>query len=270
MSNNTHNNEPLFIDGMKDSDYRNAVGLSQSSLKKFMISPAHYLASLEEKEEPTKAMIFGSAYHAHILCKNPENFYAVKEKVDGRSKEGRAYNDKFDAENTGKFIITQEDYEKILKMESALKSHPLANELITQATHKEVALFSSYESPNKTMVRLKGMIDGYNSHNGHIFDLKTAEDASPSGFRKAIWDRKYDIQQIHYQHLLHMNARPIGQFFFIAQEKEPPFAVGVYTITYESLIKASNIWKNQIERFSECQKTGEYPAYSENAIEINL
>jgi len=261
--------EPLFIDGMPDSDYRNAFGLAQSSLKHFMVSPAHYLASLEEKKEPTKAMSFGSAYHAHVLAQDHSKHYAVKEKVDGRSKEGKLYNEQFAIDNAGKIIIDKEEHETLLKMQDALHSHEVASSLINRATHREVAVFATYKTAPFS-IRLKGMIDGYDSESGNIFDLKTAEDASPNGFRKAIWDRRYDIQQIHYKWLLNENCKPVGNFYFIAQEKIAPFAVGVYMISANSILKSIEHWCSTLERFSWCQQSGNYPAYSEEVIEINI
>lgn len=269
MTTSNSSTQPLFVDGMPDSDYRNAFGLAQSSLKHFMVSPAHYLASLEEKKEPTKAMSFGSAYHAHVLAQDHSKHYAVKEKVDGRSKEGKLYNESFAIENAGKIIIDKEEHETLLKMEDALQSHDIASSLIGDATHREVAVFATYNSP-ASGIRLKGMIDGYDSTSGNIFDLKTAEDASPAGFRKAIWDRRYDIQQIHYNWLLNENGKPVGNFYFIAQEKVPPFAVGVYMISASSILKSIEYWKMSLERFGVCQQTGNYPAYSDEVIEINL
>lgn len=261
--------EPAFIDGMPDATYRGALGLAQSSLKKFLVSPAHYLASLEEKKEPTKAMLFGSAYHAHILAKDHTQFYAVKEKVDGRSKEGKEYNQQFAIDNVGKIVIDKEEHETILAMADALHSHLLASHLIANATHREVAVFGDYQTATGN-IRLKGMIDGYDEISGNIFDIKTAEDASPNGFRKAIWDRRYDIQQVHYQWLLNHNCKPVNNFYFIAQEKTAPYAVGVYIVSANSILKTSEHWKTTLESFQVCQSSGNYPAYSEHAVSISL
>jgi len=261
--------EPLFIDGMPDSDYRNAFGLAQSSLKHFMVSPAHYLASLEEKKEPTKAMSFGSAYHAHVLAQDHSKHYAVKEKVDGRSKEGKAYNEQFAIDNAGKIVIDKDEHSIILAMHDALQSHPMASKLINETTHREVAIFGNFQT-SVGQIRLKGMVDGYNADTGITFDLKTAEDASPAGFRKAIWDRRYDIQQVHYNWILNNNCKPVGNFYFIAQEKVAPFAVGVYMISASSIFNSLQKWNIALEYFAVCQKSGNYPAYSEEVVEINI
>jgi len=261
----TPNTEPAFIAEIKDADYRKATGLSQSSLKHFLISPAHYLASTEEVIEPTKAMQFGTAFHAHLLQANPEEHYAVKNKVDGRSKEGKAYNEQFAFENAGKVVIDSDEKSKIVCMAEEVMAHPTAGKLMQSLTHREFAVFGTHQG-----VRLKGLIDGYCHEEGVIVDLKTAEDASPAGFRKAIRDRRYDIQVAHYTWLMLNAGKRVNVFYFIAVEKEAPYAVGVYKINPHTLMYSMGTWEEAIGRFKDCQSTGLYPAYSDTPVEITL
>ena len=260
------NTEHSIITDITESDYRKATGLSQSSLKKFITqSPAHYLASLEEVQEPTKAMQFGTAFHANMLASEPTDIYAVKKKVDGRSKEGKLYNETFALENQGKVIIDKEEHSRIIAMADSVMGHEFAGRTIQALTHKEFAVFGTNHG-----IRLKGLIDGYNEKEGIVIDLKTAEDSSPIGFRKACWDRAYAIQQVHYTWLLTNAGKPVNAFYFIAVEKEPPYAVGVYKINAESLTKSFKVWDDALDSFFVCQASGVYPAYSEEPIEITL
>lgn len=264
----TNGSTPAFIAEIADADYRNAVGLAQSSLKEFLVSPAHYLCSLDNKPEPTKAMQFGTAFHAHMLQRDPSQFYAVKEKVDGRTKEGRLYNENFAVENAGKVVIDSDEASAISAMAKSIGNHPLAYKLMKGLTHKEVASFANYGVNGET--RIKGLMDGYSESGEYALDLKTAEDASPAGFRKAIWDRSYDLQQVHYTWLLNCNNKPIKNFYFIVVEKKPPYAVGVYTINPASIAKTQVRWENAVQMFGNCQKDGNYPAYSDSVVEIVL
>jgi len=265
----SNGSDPAFLAGIADADYRNATGLAQSSLKEFLVSPAHYLASTEVKKEPTKAMLFGTAFHAEMLQADPSLFYAVKEKVDGRTKEGKAYNESFAIENAGKVIIDSDEFATLKAMKASVMAHPLASSLIKALTHKEVAVFGT-SRPAGGEVRLKGMIDGYSATDGFALDFKTAEDASPAGFRKAIWDRRYDIQEVQYRWLLDANGKVCNEFYFIAVEKVAPFAVGVYTISKHSRDKTTQLWENSIHEFALCQSSGKYPAYSDSSVEVNL
>ena len=261
--------DPAFLAGVPDADYRNATGLAQSSLKEFLVSPAHYLASTEVKKEPTKAMILGTAFHALMLQDDPTKFFAVKEKMDGRTKEGRAYNEEFAIENAGKAIIDADEYATICAMKKSVLAHPLASRLHFALTHKEVAVFGT-SRPAGGEVRLKGMIDGYSATEGFALDYKSAEDASPAGARKAIWDRRYDIQEVQYRWLLDANGKVCNEFYFILVEKIAPYAVGVYTLSKHSRDKTTQLWENSIHDFAICQSSGKYPAYSDSSVEVNL
>lgn len=98
--------EPLV---MSEPEYRAAPGLNFSTLKHLATSPKAYKYNLDApKTEPTAAQTLGTAIHMAVL--EPEKFwntYAIREKVDGRTKEGKEYNAKWEAENPGKVAIDQ-------------------------------------------------------------------------------------------------------------------------------------------------------------------
>lgn len=267
--------DPKLKAKIVDSAYRSASGISQSSLKKFIKSPAHYLASTEITQEPTKAMTLGSAFHAFCLQNNNRDdnpYIAVKKKMDGRSKEGKLYNEQFSIENEGKFIVDEDEFLMLDAMHSSICSHDTAGKYLRAVSSgdgmREFAMFAVADT--ETPVTLKGLVDGYDPESGTIIDLKTCEDASPAGFRKAIWDRKYDLQSVHYAWLAKQNNLEVNQFVFIAVEKEPPFAVGCYVISQESIKKSISIWESAVTDISECMQSGKYPAYSSDVVEISL
>lgn len=261
--------DPAVLVNIKDKDYRGATGLSQSSIKDFIKSPAHYLVATEQTSEPTPAMQLGTAFHAVMLQDKPREHYAVKIKMDGRTKDGKAYNEQFEIENAGKAIINTEDEEKLIKMRESILAHPLASKLAKGLTHKEFAVFGSIET-NFGYVRLKGLIDGYSETEGYALDYKTCEDASPLGFIKAIRDRRYDIQSVQYPWLLNNAKMKVKDFYFVCVEKVPPYAVGVYRIDLDNLIETGKKWAWAINDFCECQNTGKFPAYSDDCITLSL
>ncbi len=261
--------DPAVLVNIKDKDYRGATGLSQSSIKDFIKSPAHYLVATEQTSEPTPAMQLGTAFHAVMLQDKPREHYAVKIKMDGRTKDGKAYNEQFALDNAGKAVINTEDEETLFKMRESILAHPLASKLAKGLTHKEFAVFGSIET-NEGYVRLKGLIDGYSETEGYILDYKTCEDASPLGFIKAIRDRRYDIQSVQYPWLLNNAKMKVKDFYFVCVEKVPPYAVGVYRIDLDNLIETGKKWAWAINDFCECQNTGKFPAYSDDCITLSL
>lgn len=272
MSNTIHLSkgiEASFVPDIKDIEYRNATGLSKSMLSHFLRSPAHYLAHCDQTSEPTAAMQFGTAYDATILQKTPSDFFAVMPDVDGRTKEGKAIKEQFKIDSAGKAVISPKEADLLPLMKKALYEHPVASRLLRTLTHKQVACFGTLPVCDKK-VRLKGLLDGYNENEGIIIDLKTAEDSSPEGFRKAIWKFKYAYQDIQYRWLLNNAGKPVNDFIFIVQEKEPPFAVGCYSISVDDLALTYQSWDMAMTRFAFCQSSGVYPAYSDEVVNLKL
>jgi hypothetical protein len=96
-------------------------------------------------------------------------------------------------------------------------------------------------------------------------DLKTARDASPDGFAKAVAEHRYDIQQEFY---LHLYAIMTGDFMarmkFVAVEKEPPFLVGVYELATEFAEMGRRKVRQALETYAACSAAGLWPGYPMN------
>ena len=77
-----------------DFAYRKEEGVNQSSLKKILISPAHYQAALKDRLIPTPAMQMGTAAHCLILDGQAAFDGAYVKKPDGiklNTKEGKEW-----------------------------------------------------------------------------------------------------------------------------------------------------------------------------------
>jgi exodeoxyribonuclease VIII len=98
-------------------------------------------------------------------------------------------------------------------------------------------------------------------------DLKTTEDASPRGFTRSISKYGYHRQEAFYRRGFSAAGQGLDQFLFIAVEKTPPFAVGIYAVDSQSVGFADMSIGRELERFSECLKRDEWPGYGD-AIEI--
>jgi len=255
--------------GGDDKEYRNYDGLSQSALKEFLRSPAHYQAYKSQPKESTKAMQVGTAFHALCLQDDPAKHFAVKKKVDGRTKDGAKYNAEFEAEHQGKAIITEEDNEMIVGMRDSLLLHPIARGFVEQATYRELAMYATIDGLHMP-VTIKGLADGYCQSSGAFFDLKSCEDASPRGFRSAIFERGYDIQDCHYTALGRANGFDVFGFYFIAVEKKPPYAIAIYNIAPESRQKTQERWLTGIKDFAWCTANNVWQGYDITIKSITL
>jgi len=137
---------PRIIKDMSNEDYHSHPAISKSSLDEFNKSPYHYwLRYLADEKPPvvwTDAFSVGSALHSMVL--EPQHFdrdFAVKEKVDGRSKAGREYNKEFAEQNSDKIIIDQDQHDLCVLMSNSIFNHPFADEYLDGFGDSEVSLF---------------------------------------------------------------------------------------------------------------------------------
>ena len=71
---------------MSQKEYRAHPAISKSDLFKITKSPLHFKWSMENKEEPTPSLIFGSACHKYILEREDfDNEFAVYSDIDRRT-----------------------------------------------------------------------------------------------------------------------------------------------------------------------------------------
>lgn len=256
-----------LIDALDADIYHSLPGVSASGMKEFFRSPAHYRVWLKEKPEPTPAMRIGTLAHLAVL--EPAAFRAktvVAPVVDRRTKDGKAIWEQFLAENAGKEVITADEREMLVGMGDAVETHRVAVSLLTSG-RPEVSAFATHES---TGLALKGRFDWFNQDAGIIVDLKTTDDASPSGFAKAIAAFKYHLQAAHYMQLATLNGIDHPKFRFIAVEKKPPYAVAVYDLDVATIEFADRELSRILEALASCQAFDSWPGYAEDIQTISL
>jgi len=221
-----------------DEDYYKISRMSNSAMTHFKRSPRHFLYYQSFKVPPTAAMIFGQAFHCHIL--EPDKFNlqfacvphgAPKRPTQAQWNAKKPSTDsiiamewwsKFNAENGKKTEIDSDELEAIKRMSAALYENDFARELMEALTEVEKPLMWKDDI---TGIEMKGKLDGF--CNDFTLDLKTTINAVPEYFSRVAFDSAY-----HRQAALYMDGRQLadkknkkGDFYFIAIEKEPPYGV---------------------------------------------
>jgi hypothetical protein len=110
---------------MNEQKYNDIPAVRRSDLWELRKSPAHYLYKVTHPEEPTPALMFGSAAHKYIL--EPESFldeYIEVPKIDRRTKAGKEEWQKI--LDSGKTPISTEDLSVIRDMKEVIKAHSTA------------------------------------------------------------------------------------------------------------------------------------------------
>lgn len=263
-------NPEVFVAGVYHdvpaARYHASSGISKSALDQLARSPAHYQAWLREKPEQTPAMRIGTL--AHLATFQPDLFassVAMAPIVDRRTKDGKAIWAQFQSENEGRELVTVDEREMLIALSGAVRKHPLVGKLLNKGD-AEVSVFSM-DTPTGLVTKCR--FDWINQDEGVFLDLKTTEDASPSGFARSIGNFRYHIQDAHYSQLGRDHGMDF-KFIFVAVEKHPPYAVAVYVLDEGTKIQADAIRRQQLETFASCMTFQSWPAYSTEIQTLSL
>lgn len=257
--------KPGIYDDLPADQYHADPAYSFSAIKQAMRSPAHLKAWLTAPPEQTPAMRIGTLTHLAVL--QPDLFgstTAVAPIVDRRTKEGKSIWEQFQAQNTGKEIITNDEREQLTAMRDSVRIHPAASALLGEGT-AEVSVFNQCV---ETGLPLKARMDWVREN--AIVDLKTTEDASPAGFAKSVSNYRYDLQAAHYRRMLKLQGRGELPYILIAVEKEAPFAVAVYRLDEGDLTLADMQMQQQLRAIASCCEFNSWPAYSREVETLTL
>lgn len=262
---------PLGLVLQSNDDYHRGPGISKSHLDTIADkSPAHYWARYinpdREPDEPTPAKILGSAVHAAIL--EPDLFlseYITAPEINRRTNAGKAEWEAFVAENKGRTILTPDQMQAALAVRDAVHRHPVASGLL----HGGAAEQSFYARDPEFGALVKCRTD-YMAGD-LITDVKSTEDASPAGFAKSAANYRYLCQVAWYWDVLdaHYGEHP-PYWAFLAVEKEPPYAIGIYYPDANDVQRARMACRRDLARIMELRKSGVWPDYATEALPLAM
>lgn len=264
---------PLGLVECTNEQYHSGPGVSKSHLDLIAnASPLHYwhkyLSPDREPNEPTPAMILGSAAHAIIL--EPDLFaaeYVPNPGIDRRSKAGKDEYAAFQAEHAGKIILSDEDYQTCLHIRDAVYRDPVARGLLTGGTAEQ----SFYGIDEETGELIKCRTDYRHNEGRYVVDVKTTEDASPAGFGKSSANFRYPHQVAWYDDVQDAALGHHPQYWvFLAVEKKPPYALGLYFPEPEQIAKAREANRRALRTIAECKRHNEWPGYSAEVKPLKL
>lgn len=264
-----HNAITGLYPGIARSRYEQIAAINVSVLEHFERSAMHAREYMLHPPEPTPSMIFGTAAHCAIL--EPKRFeveYAQApkvngEKIDRRTKIGRDTWEKFEAAHPGVEILKDDDWIAIQKMREAIYAHPIAKKMLSGIGHNEVAAVWQ----NKEVDLLcKALIDRISTYDEWtwLIDYKTCDDASRRGFSRACKSLHYGAKAAYYIDGCNEVAPRPRRFAWIAQEKEPPYAVAVYEADDSAIAAGRSKAMRWLREYRRALDTGEWNGYEPN------
>lgn len=259
---------------MQNADYHRHLAVSKSGLDQIAKSPLHYWARYLDPNrvwpEPTPAMRLGTALHTHVLELDQwDNQIAVAPgDINRRTKEGKEQWAAFEADAKRKTVITADDAEVVMAMGRSVWRHPAAAMLLHWQGKAETT--HMWTDPT-TGAECKCRPDWLTNDGNLIIDLKTTEDASPSGFQRSVANYRYHVQASWYLDGVKAATghRP-DQFIFICVEKKPPYAVAVYAADAEMIQIGAETAARDLTRLVECKASNTWPGYSDQIEPISL
>lgn len=264
---------PLGLVDCTNDAYHNGPGISKSHLDKIAgKSPMHYwhhyINPDRERAEPTPALVLGQAIHSIIL--EPDTFkdaYAINPGIDRRSNAGKAEFAQFVAESAGKTIITDDQAQACYQIRDAVHRHPLARGLLSGGKPEQ----SFYAVDPETGELIKCRVDYLPNNGSMIVDVKSTDDASPTGFAKSCANFRYHVQTAWYWRVLdtYYGEHP-QHWVFLAFEKDPPFAIGVYFAQPEDVARARLAADRDFARIVEHKRANFWPDYGTEALPIQM
>ena len=243
--------------------YHAQEGISASGLKLVKQSPAHYMYS-ERKE--TDAMRFGTMYH-HFILENNTFFQKytiidIEKRPDKKhgmtAKENAAWLESFD------YPISKETHEQLESMREILFRHPYAKSLLIGGEGEiEVSYYCELDIGAEKPIKFRFRPDRVKHGKRIIVDLKTAADASTDGFKKATTNQEYQIQGSVYPDLMELvMEQDLGyEFFFVAQEKVPPYVFNIFQASPQFRSVGKYEYEILLMLYAWCVENDRWPGY---------
>lgn len=167
------------------------------------------------------------------------------------------------------------DFDKVSAMAAAIQSNPLAAALLCgEDVQAEVSLFWHDQSfgiwrrARLDALRLPG---SSNLLRGPVVaDYKSATSASPAAFARSAANYGYHQQDAWYRDAVEAVLGERPSFYFIAQEKEPPYLITVCELDHDAEVAGRALNRQAMEIYRDCAEAGSWPGHYDGIARISL
>lgn len=280
--------EPGSYNGLSNAEYHAADGISKSGLDQIARSPAHYQAWLDAGRRQTDAFSIGTEAHRLILEPETESLGLLKPSTPRRSKEEQADWQRFFLDNgadesvtelpaaewdaeftrqTGRYLLTKEQFCMVRAMSESVFAHPSAAALLGSGIAEQSIFWTDADTGELCRCR-----PDWTHDNCVLIDIKTTVDASPTTFSSSVAKYRYHVQDAFYSDgfaAAHNLPAP-PPFIFIVVEKAQPYAVSVYQLDPEATARGRELYRRDLIRLAEAKRSECWNAYSDEIALIDL
>lgn len=246
--------------------YHSSHGISRSALMKFKKSPYHYwyeyLSGEAVRGEPTPALIMGEAVHTLVM--EPHLYherFLVQPKIDRRTNAGKAEYEQFMLQAVGKQVLTADNLAQATAMAASVHSNSTAHGLFQDSLIERSIYFT-----HSTGIQCKARPDAWNDT--LVVDLKTTMDAGMRGFQQSAYKFGYYLQAGLIAEALASIGIVMEKFVFVAVEKEPPYAIGIYVLDDDGIAFGIAQFDQLMQNLAQCEYAGTWPDYGIQVLNV--
>lgn len=249
---------------ISDNSYHGSDGYSRSQLLAFEKSPAHFRYELDNKKRkpPTAAMILGSLFHCLLL--EPEQMgkkFATMPDINRRTKVGKEEYEKFVKDNVAKAVISQDQLALANEMADSVMSDKNVAQMLSNTTVEQSLFFT-----HQTGQQYKSRPDAYK--NGHIIDIKTANDVGTRHMTNECIYRGYFLQAGMIYEAFKALGKEFTTYTIIACEKDAPYLPKVFQLNDDCIEWGVQKFNEIAQEIKICAENNVWPAYTTELLEL--
>jgi len=201
---------------MTEKEYRDHPAISQSDIKNLLVSYPEFLYAIKNNEE-TPAKILGTAFHCAIM--EPEKFVSDYVVFEGEKRTNAAKDKYKELIDSGKIVLTVNDYDMLLGMTNSFQKSEYAS-LLKDSIIEEPIFFKHQGIECKSRPDLiKGKI---------IVDFKSIDDSSKKSCLNSVLNRKYYLQDNFYNTAFFEKYGDFAEkFYYIFVQKSKYYPIRV-------------------------------------------
>lgn len=257
----------VIIDGETNEKYHShRQFISASRLKAMGVSPRHYQLYFEDPKQgkSTPAQELGTLVHTMLLEPDTlkDDYYITGEaKLNGTTVKGREQTERWVLECKGRPIVSQQmEAEATAMVKSALSQDSICKLLDSGKPEQSI-----YAVDKETGLFVKTRADFRREAGGRwntIVDVKTAADASPDEFPKAVLNYDYILQAGMQSVIIEQATGFACEFYnYLAIENSFPYCACAYRLPSDDLELGKVRYRKFLNRVKECTDNNSWGGY---------
>lgn len=231
-----------------------------SHLREFAKSPAHYVLARDRGIADTRAMRIGRVVDALLF-----NAKGAKKPVVFEGTRRGAKWEEFQAQNAGREIVTDTEYDASLRIVDSLLDprHAHAFELLKGRRFQEL----NFTYLNRACQSHPDVI----GQNGlFATDLKVSVYADPRRFVRYALNMGYHGQLAFYDHgIREAGAGDPQNLYIVAADPTPPNNVTAFRLTERAIDAGRRLVRSHFEQLLACEAADHWPGYTQDVVELD-